>query len=284
LQIIKGIVQDLNNISVTVIDRSASLRNNGSPIPTKKLALKDLFRKLHSTGLSYLTSNITPAQKEQLYLLRLPIPEVYLEESTIKNHVIKDKGKNEGVKDDISLIQIWQKADDYFYKCLIRIQNLRNWAGKYCKDLTSREVQVSSGYVEFLLNIIIEQRTTFSSSTLIEKILRLFVSTWSSSHSFTFPPQSSARSAILFFKGIIDQTVGMIENAQLLQKAISVAPISGSRSLHLSSSISTLKSILSTSRSIKIKLDKLVQDLQINHDERTANARENPLSYIHLKI
>lgn len=140
-------------------------------LQSKHQAYKDLLEELNNMGISYLNNDI-PQQQLLLYnLFLLDIPNInkIIESLNIMSGNI-DKSLNE------EYIKQWNKENNYYYKNISQVQRIRLQISQgVTSDITKTEITKSSGYIEYLLTLQIQQRQIINSFiNNLDSLLLLF--------------------------------------------------------------------------------------------------------------
>ncbi|KAF9437661.1 AAA ATPase midasin [Entomortierella beljakovae] len=116
----------------------------------RKRALVDLLKLLQRLGLN--RHRMVRLEEDLLgYVFHLPPTEIQDIEAqaTLDDRVIPASKQ---------VAQLWKKSDEYFYRIVARMMQLRNLSQQPPKDITVVEAEKSRGYTEHLVNLVIEQR------------------------------------------------------------------------------------------------------------------------------
>eukprot|EP01043_Picozoa_sp_COSAG02_P021158 COSAG02_NODE_1067_length_14816_cov_16.863219_1_plen_4938_part_11 len=136
-------------LATQIISRALSLRESAPMKNMKRKAFADLLKKLKAVGckavfpepllLSVCLSQDVPGQIDTSAGI-----------SAIKTE-LSDKHRR-------SVDSQWSRADDYFFRCIFRLQKMRRLSASFSDELTAVEVGKMSAYVEHLLAVVVDQR------------------------------------------------------------------------------------------------------------------------------
>ncbi|CAG8485903.1 6023_t:CDS:10 [Diversispora eburnea] len=117
----------------------------------KKKSLVDLLKELKRLGLHTFPNKKLVENQQNLggYLLKLP--RIQIELTLFKGQLLTE----------IGFFSIYEKADNYYFRIIARINNLRHASANYSKDLSSQEVCKALGFTEDLLSLLIQERQYF---------------------------------------------------------------------------------------------------------------------------
>ncbi|KAF9140977.1 AAA ATPase midasin [Mortierella sp. GBA39] len=121
----------------------------------RKRALVDLLKLLQRLGLN--RHRMVRLEEDLLgYVFHLPPTEIQDIEAQAKldDSVIPASSQ---------VAQLWKKSDDYFYRIIARMMQLRALSQQPPKDITVVEAEKGRGYTEHLVNLVIEQRQELQS-------------------------------------------------------------------------------------------------------------------------
>ncbi|KAG0370064.1 AAA ATPase midasin [Gamsiella multidivaricata] len=121
----------------------------------RKRALVDLLKLLQRLGLN--RHRMVRLEEDLLgYVFHLPPTEIQDIEAQAK---LDDRV----IPASTQVAQLWKKSDDYFYRIVARMMQLRSLSQQPPKDITVVEAEKSRGYTEHLVNLVIEQRQELQS-------------------------------------------------------------------------------------------------------------------------
>ncbi|GBG67611.1 hypothetical protein CBR_g741 [Chara braunii] len=145
----------LEELAEAVVVRANALRTMEKQRAVKKKALVDLLKMLRQIGLSHHKSAIPEGERSAKSWFQQPTPAVAASLAIFRDVIYQDKAEQIGhMAMAVSTARhTWQKADDYYYKNMARMQRMWQCALEFNKDLSLREVEVSARYVEHLLHL-----------------------------------------------------------------------------------------------------------------------------------
>ena len=136
-------------LAAHIITRALSLRESAPMKNMKRKAFADLLKKLKSIGCKAVFA-------EPLLLsvcLSQDVPG-RIDISTGTFAVQTDPRATHRQ----SLDSQWSRANDYFFRCIFRLQKMRRLSSDFSDELTAVEVGKMSSYVEHLLAVVVDQR------------------------------------------------------------------------------------------------------------------------------
>lgn len=153
-----------------IINRSNELREEGAMVQAKHQAFTEFISELGNMGLSYLTNDIPPEQKELYHSFLLDTPNLDGITDLLKNKLFSLPNKS--IYEII--LQQSKKENQYYYKNIMQIQRLRvQLVDKITTDLTQTEITKTVGYLEYLLTIQMQQRQVITTITkYIEELMK----------------------------------------------------------------------------------------------------------------
>ncbi|KAJ3057055.1 AAA ATPase midasin [Rhizophlyctis rosea] len=154
----------LNDFATAILERSidfqrlnASLEGGSKTAKNEKTIRKkafvDLLKQLARLGISLRCVHRYTNQREPAFIHALPVLDIASDENQpwLSPHLVK----------------LWAGSNEYYYRNLVCISQLRLFATSHSADVTSDEVEKASSSVEHLLHVIIEERrvwATFAAS------------------------------------------------------------------------------------------------------------------------
>jgi midasin len=147
----RGIGADhTESLATHVIERALALRQSAPMKNMKRKAFASLLKKLKGLGLRPAFANPIPLSG----CLAQGVPKDI--SGTSLNQSLADPDRARQAK---STALIWSRANDYFFRCIFRLQKMRRLAmGMFSSDISSIEVGKCSAYVEHLLTMVVDQR------------------------------------------------------------------------------------------------------------------------------
>eukprot|EP01107_Rhizomastix_libera_P016759 TRINITY_DN717_c0_g4_i2.p1 TRINITY_DN717_c0_g4~~TRINITY_DN717_c0_g4_i2.p1 ORF type:complete len:1246 (-),score=496.31 TRINITY_DN717_c0_g4_i2:64-3588(-) len=235
----------IEDICTTIIERVKQLATMTSTDKkgansAKRLAVKSLFRWFARAGLHTRSNDVST---EMVSLLSSSTPSDDI-----------SKLFSDDVKGTLNLGHsertCWEKADSYFFRCMGKMQQLRNAITLPNKDLSRREVDLSSGYSTYLIHLLDQQRKEImnSASHLADfavntSSLKEFIvpedsdveSTETSSQTTVeqvIPPQKTTRTFAMAHDVLLKYTTTVISDMQLVVEALPTPNPSASANLY----------------------------------------------------
>eukprot|EP01133_Synstelium_polycarpum_P016329 gene16329-19424_t len=141
-------VEAIDELATDMIDRVAVLAGDNIKRQEKQLALYSLLDRLGDLGVTYRASQYPQAQLQIAYLFQVS--------SVGSTHLPARCASTNGAG-------VIESADSYYYRIVSRVNRLRQHAVEVSPDMTPRDVQKMTGYVENMLNSIIVQRAEIQS-------------------------------------------------------------------------------------------------------------------------
>ncbi|EGG20931.1 type A von Willebrand factor domain-containing protein [Cavenderia fasciculata] len=153
-------VEELDDIANTIIQESQSLANStDATTKEKQFALHSLMTRFIDLGLTYRVSHYSQEQLQIAFLFGTPCVSEETNKSLQSRFLV-------------------DQADAYYYRLIARIHVMRAKSLEYSSDLSAREVQKMSGFVEVLLDMILKQRSELISlaphCSTLESFISLF--------------------------------------------------------------------------------------------------------------
>ncbi|KAL9652452.1 hypothetical protein ABK040_000025 [Willaertia magna] len=180
-----AVVNNLEDLSTEIIERTEELNKKKASKPIKLRALVSLLTELSDLGISYLKKGVaketTPYQ-----VLQKPFSNVNLKSLNNKE-----------------IVEVWNKADDYFFKNVFALQNLRVvFDTEISEDITTQKNKMR-GYPDNLFFLTMKHRDYISSIERQQKNNRAFIEIFSNLYNslttnttLLLPSQSIAKESI----------------------------------------------------------------------------------------
>ena len=202
----------LDQIASGLIDTTQTFKNPEKSRNQKQLAVISYIRLFRSMGILFHTKVRHPSQNDIGSLLQLPPLQL--------NNLFKYSIQLSSVSfNDNELDSYWSSSAQYYYKNLNRIKKLRELStNPPIRDLSNREISVTSGYIEHLFALGLEQRefllnmnsqihTFLSYSSLFDKIESPFIESSKELNNSPFPQQIYAKSLLYSQSSILDEMI-----------------------------------------------------------------------------
>lgn len=139
-------------------------------VQAKHQAFSEFLSELGEMGLSYLSNDVPPEQKELYHSFLLDSPNLDGITELLKNKFFSFPQNS--IYDYI--LKQNKKENQYYYKNIMQIQRLRvQLVDKITTDLTQTEITKTVGYLEYLLTIQMQQRQVITTiSKYIEELMK----------------------------------------------------------------------------------------------------------------
>ncbi|KAF9915434.1 AAA ATPase midasin [Lobosporangium transversale] len=216
----------------------------------RKRALVDLLKLLQRLGLN--RHRMVRLEEDLLgYVFHLPPTEIQDIEAQAK---LNDKIVPAGSQ----VAQLWKRSDDYFYKIVGRMMQLRSLSQQPPKDITIVEAEKSRGYTEHLVNLVIEQRQELRSMKASMDILRGVTSQFQGI--FALPKGKTVSldvhgpHTLIYHKVALDKLYDLFVDAMLVLEATARHSTTPGRNQFLVNA----QAALVKTKSLKHSLDKVV--------------------------
>ncbi|KAF9575027.1 AAA ATPase midasin [Mortierella alpina] len=216
----------------------------------RKRALVDLLKLLQRLGLN--RHRMVRLEEDLLgYVFHLPPTEIQDIEAQAK---LDDKVIPAGSQ----VAQLWRKSDDYFYRIVARMMQLRRLSQQPPKDITVVEAEKGRGYTEHLVNLVIEQRQELQSMKTSMDTIRGVAAQFEGI--FTLPQEKSVSldasgpQMLIEHKAALDKLLDLFSDAMLVFEAAvrhSNSPVRGQM-------FTIVKGALTQTQALKQSLDKVV--------------------------
>ncbi|KAG0341494.1 AAA ATPase midasin [Podila horticola] len=216
----------------------------------RKRALVDLLKLLQRLGLN--RHRMVRLEEDLLgYVFHLPPTEIQDIEAQAK---LDDKV----IPASKQVAQLWKKSDDYFYRIVARMMQLRRLSQQPPKDITVVEAEKGRGYTEHLVNLVIEQRQELQSMKTSMDTIRgaaaQFEGIFNLPQPKTVSLNADASQMLVQHKAALDRLVDLISDAMLaFEVAIrhSTSPVRGQM-------LTIAKTSAAKTKALKTALDKVV--------------------------
>ncbi|KAG0241019.1 AAA ATPase midasin [Mortierella sp. GBA43] len=216
----------------------------------RKRALVDLLKLLQRLGLN--RHRMVRLEEDLLgYVFHLPPTEIQDIEAQAK---LDDKV----IPASTQVAQLWKKSDDYFYRIVARMMQLRSLSQQPPKDITVVEAEKGRGYTEHLVNLVIEQRQELqsmkTSMDTVRGIGSQFQSIFTLSKGQAISLNNSGPQMLVQLKASLDKLYDLLADSMLVIEAIvrhSSSPIRGQM-------LTTVQNTLAKARTLKQSVDRLV--------------------------
>ncbi|KAH9296173.1 hypothetical protein KI387_039761, partial [Taxus chinensis] len=166
----------LEMLSRSVLHRAHDLRNTEIKCSVKKKALTDLLKLLRSIGLSRYISTVPKAERDESSWFLQPYFNIThllkpgTESTSTKMESNTDHFESEFKHSDFN----WKLANGYYFKNMALMKQLKKSCLSFHKDLSKKEVDISSCFLEHLLYLQRKQRrTAYEFSSELEKLSKL---------------------------------------------------------------------------------------------------------------
>ncbi|KAG0336802.1 hypothetical protein BG004_007894 [Podila humilis] len=216
----------------------------------RKRALVDLLKLLQRLGLN--RHRMVRLEEDLLgYVFHLP-------PTAIQDIEAQAKLDDKVIPASKQVAQLWKKSDDYFYRIVARMMQLRRLSQQPPKDITVVEAEKGRGYTEHLVNLVIEQRqelqamktsmdTIRGAAAQLEGVFKL-------PQPKTVSLDANASQMLVLHKSALDKLVDLVSDAML---ALEIAIRHSSSSVR-SQMLSIAKSAAARARALKVSCDKIV--------------------------
>ncbi|KAF9110511.1 AAA ATPase midasin [Mortierella sp. AM989] len=222
----------------------------------RKRALVDLLKLLQRLGLN--RHRMVRLEEDLLgYVFHLPPTEIQDIEAQAK---LDDRI----IPASKQVAQLWKKSDDYFYKIVARMMQLRSLSQQPPKDITVVEAEKSRGYTEHLVNLVIEQRqelqTMKTSMDTIRGVASQIQGVFTLPKNKTVSLNSHGPHFLLQQKNALDKLYDLFADASLVFEAT----IRYSTSSVRGQMFTIVNEALSKTKSLKGSLDRVVDQWYLN--------------------
>ncbi|KAG0022720.1 AAA ATPase midasin [Entomortierella chlamydospora] len=222
----------------------------------RKRALVDLLRLLQRLGLN--RHRMVRLEEDLLgYVFHLPPTEIQDIEAQAK---LDDRV----IPASKQVAQLWKKSDDYFYKIVARMMQLRSLSQQPPKDITVVEAEKSRGYTEHLVNLVIEQRqelqTMKTSMDTIRGITSQIQAVFTLPKDRTISLNASGPQILLQQKNALDKLYDLFADSMLVFEAT----VRHSTSSVRGQMFTIVNEALTKTKSLKHSLDKIVDQWYLN--------------------
>eukprot|EP01018_Ginkgo_biloba_P038909 Gb_21123 [translate_table: standard] len=172
--------KSLDMLWQSVVYRAHDLRKHEGKRSVKKKAFTDLLKVLKSIGLSHHKSAVPKDERDSSSWFLQPYFNVsHLLKPEIHYTPIKMKPSKATEREALQLTDSnsnWKLANEYYFKNLALMQRLKQSCLNFHKDLSLREVEISSSFLEHLLFLQQKQRRiAYEFSSKLEKLCKLVV-------------------------------------------------------------------------------------------------------------
>ncbi|KAF9194234.1 AAA ATPase midasin [Haplosporangium sp. Z 11] len=222
----------------------------------RKRALVDLLKLLQRLGLN--RHRMVRLEEDLLgYVFHLPPTE-------IQDIEAQAKMGDRVIPASTQVAQLWKKSDDYFYRIIARMMQLRRLSQQPPKDITVVEAEKGRGYTEHLVNLVIEQRQELQSMKTAMDTIRGVAAQFEGI--FTLPKHQSisldanGTPMLIQQKAALDKLHDIFADSMLVFEAAvrsSTSPIRGQM-------LTIVRESLTKTQSLKQSLDKVVNQWYIN--------------------
>ncbi|KAG0307077.1 AAA ATPase midasin [Dissophora globulifera] len=216
----------------------------------RKRALVDLLKLLQRLGLN--RHRMARLEEDLLgYVFHLPPTEIQDIEAQAK---VDDRIIPAGSQ----VAQLWKRSDDYFYRIVARMMQLRALSQQPPKDITVVEAEKSRGYTEHLVNLVIEQRQELQSMKTamdtIRGVASQFQGIFNLPRDKTMSLNAVGPQVLMQFKSALDKLCDLFADSLLVFEAAvryATSPVRGQM-------LTTVQSAFAKTKSLKLSLDKVV--------------------------
>eukprot|EP01119_Soliformovum_irregulare_P021700 TRINITY_DN7280_c0_g1_i1.p1 TRINITY_DN7280_c0_g1~~TRINITY_DN7280_c0_g1_i1.p1 ORF type:complete len:2005 (-),score=855.75 TRINITY_DN7280_c0_g1_i1:210-5924(-) len=198
-------ISSVEDLSLSIITRSIDLQDKKNR-NMKKFAFVELLKTLSALGLSYQKRTISKKQDDSFHIFSQGVPKMPT-----------DVFNADAERD-------WKKADEYYYRSVLRMSKLRHLVRSHSKELSRGEVEKSLGFSENLLTLMLNQREIFEESLNTIELMgshdRVFKSLIEEADSNgVMPNQEATKSCLLSVKQYLD---GLKETLQEMKQTNAV--------------------------------------------------------------
>ncbi|KAK3846925.1 MAG: hypothetical protein J3R72DRAFT_519841 [Linnemannia gamsii] len=222
----------------------------------RKRALVDLLKLLQRLGLN--RHRMVRLEEDLLgYVFHLPPTEIQDIEAQAKldDSVIPASSQ---------VAQLWKKSDDYFYRIIARMMQLRRLSQQPPKDITVVEAEKGRGYTEHLVNLVIEQRQELqsmkTSMDTIRGIAAQFEAIFGLAKDKTVSLNGSGVQKLVQHKVALDKFLDILADSLLVFEAAARHSTSTVRGQMLT----LMQSSLGKAKALKLASDKIVDQWFLN--------------------
>ncbi|KAI1311961.1 AAA ATPase midasin [Mortierella claussenii] len=228
-------------------ENKSSLKNMKT---IRKRALVDLLKLLQRLGLN--RHRMVRLEEDLLgYVFHLPPTEIQDIEAQAK---LDDKV----IPASTQVAQLWKRSDEYFYKIVARMMQLRSLSQQPPKDITGVEAEKSRGYTEHLVNLVIEQRQELqsmkTSMDTIRGVASQFQSIFALPKDKTISLNVSGPQMLIQLKTALDKLYDLFADSMLVFE-VTVRHSSASLRAQM---LTIIQGALAKSKSLKHSVDKIV--------------------------
>ncbi|KAG0044860.1 AAA ATPase midasin [Gryganskiella cystojenkinii] len=222
----------------------------------RKRALVDLLKLLQRLGLN--RHRMVRLEEDLLgYVFHLPPTEIQDIEAQAK---LDDKVIPAGSQ----VAQLWKKSDDYFYRIVARMMQLRRLSQQPPKDITVVEAEKGRGYTEHLVNLVIEQRQELqsmkSSMDTIRGVASQFEGIFALKETATVSLNKDGPKMLMQHKAALDQLLDLFSDAMLIFEV----SVRHSTSAVRGQMFTIVQNALQKTKSLKHSLDAAVSRWYLN--------------------
>ncbi|KAG0206795.1 AAA ATPase midasin [Mortierella sp. GBA30] len=222
----------------------------------RKRALVDLLKLLQRLGLN--RHRMVRLEEDLLgYVFHLPPSDIQDIEAQAKmdDKVIPAGGQ---------VAQLWKKSDDYFYRIVARMMQLRRLSQQPPRDITVVEAEKGRGYTEHLVNLVIEQRQELQSMKTSMDTIRGVAAQFE--RIFVLPKEKAISldkngpQMLIQHKAALDKLLDLFADSMLVLEAAmrhSISPVRGQM-------FTLVKSAFAKAQTLKQSLDNVVSQWYLN--------------------
>ncbi|GAM17980.1 hypothetical protein SAMD00019534_011550 [Acytostelium subglobosum LB1] len=224
-------VESLDTLATDIIERTNELaKDDKVKRKEKSLALHNLITRLTDLGLTYRASQYPQEQLHVNYLFNVDTMSSDALPTLAASHT--DNGR-----------VLMEQANTYYYRIAARINQLRLQSLEYNPDLSAREVQKMSGFIEHILALIIGQRNELIDAVSQWTTLSTFVQLFRSSDDIS-PNQQFVHKWLQLQSSQFNQLVDLMSELTLLASKLAnhILPLTDKTTLlEVHSTVSLLK-------------------------------------------
>ncbi|KAG0373871.1 AAA ATPase midasin [Mortierella sp. AD032] len=222
----------------------------------RKRALVDLLKLLQRLGLN--RHRMVRLEEDLLgYVFHLPPTE-------IQDIEAQAKMDDSVIPASSQVAQLWKKSDDYFYRIIARMMQLRRLSQQPPKDITVVEAEKGRGYTEHLVNLVIEQRQELqsmkTSMDTIRGIAAQFEAIFGLAKDKTVSLNGSGVHKLVQHKVALDKFLDILADSLLVFEAAARHSTSTVRGQMLT----LMQSSLGKAKALKLASDKIVDQWFLN--------------------
>ncbi|KAF8942691.1 AAA ATPase midasin [Haplosporangium gracile] len=222
----------------------------------RKRALVDLLKLLQRLGLN--RHRMVRLEEDLLgYVFHLPPTEIQDIEAQAKldDSVIPASSQ---------VAQLWKKSDDYFYRIIARMMQLRALSQQPPKDITVVEAEKGRGYTEHLVNLVIEQRQELqsmkSAMDTIRGVAAQFEAIFGLPKDKTVSLNGNGVQRLVQHKAALDKLLDVFGDSMLVFEAA----VRHSTSTVRSQMLTLMQSSLAKAKALKLASDKIIDQWFLN--------------------